>query len=225
MSFLDDLLADIEGSSNANEQPATSRKPSAQQAQMLSFQNHLREKAKNQAKRFRNKTMSLIKKFKDSSEEKLEFANETDEQRRYIIHEVAAEFGFTSRDEEPPEGTTSVKPIVIYKQPPDDEKRLEYEELGTFQKADINRQIAQAKREARQKKKKLRDPHVVATGICRESNYVHKPKDKRSMIEIYQHIKAKKRRIKEEKNGVPPSTKESESSSNLSGKEKVKGSD
>mmetsp|Transcript_28726 Transcript_28726/g.40066 ORF Transcript_28726/g.40066 Transcript_28726/m.40066 type:complete len:235 (-) Transcript_28726:114-818(-) len=212
MSLLDDILAGVEetyGGQNATEkQPnkgsasASTPQTSSSSQPMQSFQEHLRRRAQQQAKRFRQKIQKMMEKFKASSDESTQFTNETEEQRRYIIHEVAADLGFFSRDEDPSEGGGSVKSIAVYKETPD-EKTLSYEDLSQFQKAEMSRQMALEKRKGKKKKqaemekkieKRLRDPRAIATRLI-----AHRPRDKRSMLEIQRDVRRQKKLQKEAK--------------------------
>eukprot|EP00466_Bigelowiella_natans_P020297 jgi/Bigna1/81873/fgenesh1_pg.85_\ len=206
MSLLDDILAGVEetyggGGGKSGSENLPIKASSTTSNPMQSFQDHLRRRAQQQAKRFRQKIQKMMEKFKASADSSTQFTNETEEQRRYIIHEVAADFGFFSRDEDPSEGGGGVKAIAVYKEAPSDEKALSYEDLSQFQKAEMSRQMALEKRKGKKKKqaemekkleKRLRDPRTIATRLI-----AHQPRDKRSMLEIARDVRRQKKLQKE----------------------------
>uniref|UniRef100_A0A7S2TZU9 R3H domain-containing protein n=1 Tax=Lotharella oceanica TaxID=641309 RepID=A0A7S2TZU9_9EUKA len=189
MDLLDDILAGVEDTYKAKPKP----KQTAQAKRMAEFQRQRRERAKKQQQQFRTKIQAMLTKFKDSSDNDIKFPNEPDEQRRYTIHEMAAEFGFTSRSEETTEGS-GINVIVVYKEEPEDDRPVEFSELTPFQKAELQRKIGVARRKAKIKKKKKDELAAAELAKCltkpRMKEYV--PKDKRSVREIHRQLVARR---------------------------------
>eukprot|EP00467_Chlorarachnion_reptans_P014435 CAMPEP_0114525812 /NCGR_PEP_ID=MMETSP0109-20121206/22646_1 /TAXON_ID=29199 /ORGANISM="Chlorarachnion reptans, Strain CCCM449" /LENGTH=221 /DNA_ID=CAMNT_0001707463 /DNA_START=91 /DNA_END=756 /DNA_ORIENTATION=+ len=197
MGFLDDVLDDVEQQPSTNgrdKKKASFRGPETHDTQISSFQRQLQKRAKLQMEKFRQKVERRVLRFKDSADNQLSFPNEPDEQRRFVIHDVADQHGLTTRDEDPPEFST-VKLIVVYKEAPPEV--LDYDDLSINQKIELERRMNLQKRK-RKKKREDFDATALAKGL-KVAMPKYKPKDTRTTGEILRQIREKRKREAEAK--------------------------
>ncbi|GAB5365907.1 hypothetical protein AAMO2058_001098700 [Amorphochlora amoebiformis] len=188
--LLDDILAGVEDTyKDVKPQESKEKNLSIRERQMSKFQAQMQRRALAQINNFRAKIQERLRKFKSSDNNEVKFPNVTEDQKRFVIHEVAAEFSYTSRDEESSDGS-GVRVIAVYKEAPP--ATLEYDDLSEFQKAELTRQ-AKLIKSKKKKKSLISDPEKVATGLVVPK---YTPKDRRSVMQIVREEKARRKEQK-----------------------------
>mmetsp|Transcript_16249 Transcript_16249/g.24490 ORF Transcript_16249/g.24490 Transcript_16249/m.24490 type:complete len:200 (-) Transcript_16249:115-714(-) len=197
MDLLDSILAGIDATYDAKKGKKKEKKTESSssstsshggqrrgQEVMSRFQQQMRRRALLQMNRFKVMIRKTLNKFKESEQDsRKEFPNESDTQRRFVLDEVVAEFGYISRTEEKESGTTV---IAVYKDTPPPEENDG--KLTEFQKAELNRKISMA---SKKKKKKVSGQSEALSKAKAIAMPEYRPKDRRSAMQMLKDARDK----------------------------------